>query len=59
MYSALFLGLNQEQLDTINFTTRMSKRKDTYNELLVDKIIKIITLSSQFGKYHAGTLKIL
>ncbi|KAF6024766.1 CLEC16A [Bugula neritina] len=52
-------GLNQEQLDTINFTTRMSKRKDTYNELLVDKIIKIITLSSQFaGKVRLATLEL-
>lgn len=50
------LGINQELLDTINFTTAKCQKKDYYNELIVDKLIKIITLSCQFGElYLAGT----
>lgn len=46
------VGINQEALDTINFTTKMSVQKDSYNELIVDKLIKIITLCSQFGRCY-------
>ena len=48
---SLFSGVNQELLDSISFTTRKSAQKGGYNELIVEKLIKIITLSSQFGKF--------
>ncbi|XP_067938113.1 protein CLEC16A-like [Watersipora subatra] len=52
-------GINQELLDSINLNTRLSSRKDNYNEQIVDKLIKIITLSSQFaGKVRLATLEL-
>ena len=48
---SFFSGVNQELLDSISFTTRKSAQKGGYNELIVEKLIKIITLSSQFGKF--------
>jgi len=52
-------GINQELLDTINLTTRKSTQKGGYNELIVEKLILIITLSGQFaGKVRLATLEL-